>query len=104
MAWLYLILASFGEISGVVSINLYLQKRTPARLLLISITFGTGFILLSRAMQEIAMSVAYAVWTGLGAAGAVLVGVLFFQEPMDRKRFFFLACIICGAVGLKLFA
>ena len=50
------------------------------------------------------MSTAYAIWTGLGAAGAVLGGILFFQEPAGSKRLLFLACIICGAVGLKLFA
>ncbi|NMA92412.1 MAG: multidrug efflux SMR transporter [Firmicutes bacterium] len=104
MAWIYLILASFGEIFGVMSINLYLRRRTAGCLLLVVGTFGAGFLLLSRAMEVIPMSTAYAIWTGLGAAGAVLGGILFFQEPAGSKRLLFLACIICGAVGLKLFA
>lgn len=104
MAWLSLVIASLGEIFGVTSINLYLQQKSFSRLLLVIVTFGLGFVFLSRAMQEIPMSTAYAVWTGLGAAGAVLMGIMFFNEPASWKRIFFLSCIITGAVGLKLFS
>lgn len=103
MAWLYLVIASLGEIFGVLSINLYLQKKSLARLALIVITFTFGFIFLSLAMREIPMGTAYAIWTGLGAAGAVLIGILFFKEEANWKRLLFLAFIISGAVGLKLF-
>lgn len=104
MAWFYLIIASFGEIFGVLCINLYLQKRSLARLGLLVVTFTFGFVFLSLAMQSIPMGTAYAVWTGLGAAGAVLIGILFFKEGANWKRLLFLACIISGAVGLKLFS
>lgn len=103
MAWVYLAIASLGEIFGVMSINYYLQKRTVKRLLLIVGVFGFGFIFLSLAMREIQMSTAYAVWTGLGAAGAVLAGIVIFKESASVKRLFFLSLIIIGAVGLKLF-
>ncbi|PIC99146.1 QacE family quaternary ammonium compound efflux SMR transporter [Sporosarcina sp. P31] len=103
MAWVYLAIASLGEIFGVVSINYYLQKRSIKRLLLIVGIFGFGFVFLSLAMREIQMSTAYAVWTGLGAAGAVLMGILIFKESASIKRLFFLSLIILGAVGLKLF-
>lgn len=103
MAWVYLAIASLGEIFGVVSINYYLQKRSVKRLLLIVGIFGFGFIFLSLAMREIQMSTAYAVWTGLGAAGAVLMGILIFKESASVNRLFFLSLIIFGAVGLKLF-
>ncbi|ARD47843.1 QacE family quaternary ammonium compound efflux SMR transporter [Sporosarcina sp. P37] len=103
MAWVYLIIASLGEIFGVMSINYYLQNRSVKRLLLIVGIFGFGFVFLSLAMREIQMSTAYAVWTGLGAAGAVLMGILIFKEPASGKRLFFLSLIILGAVGLKLF-
>lgn len=103
MAWVYLLIASFGEIFGVMSINYYLRKRSLYRLLLIVITFGFGFIFLSLAMRGIQMSTAYAVWTGFGAAGAVLMGIIVFKESASRKRIFFLSLIIAGAVGLKLF-
>lgn len=102
MAWVYLIIASFGEIFGVMSINLYNRKKSLWTLLLIAITFGFGFYFLALAMKEISLGTAYAVWTGLGAAGAVLVGVLFFGESASWKRMMFLCCIITGAVGLRI--
>ena len=103
MAWLYLVIASLGEIGGVISINLYLQKKSLIRLFLIVLTFGFGFFFLALAMKEIPMGTAYAIWTGLGAAGAVLMGILFFKESAGWKRIGFLSLIIAGAVGLKLF-
>lgn len=101
MAWIYLIIASFGEIFGVMGINLYLQKRSVGRLIFLIVTFGLGFFFLSLALREIPLGTAYAIWTGLGAAGAVLIGILFFKESAEKKRILFLACIIAGAVGLK---
>lgn len=101
MAWVYLVIASLGEVFGVMSINLFIRKKTFFRLLLIIVTFGFGFVFLSLAMRGIALGTAYAVWTGLGAFGAVLVGILFFNESADWKRILFLCFIIAGAVGLK---
>lgn len=102
MAWIYLVIASFGEIFGVMSINFYLQKKTAMRLFMIVLTFGLGFVFLAQAMKEIPLGTAYAIWTGLGAAGAVLMGILFFRESAGWKRMLFLSFIIAGAVGLKL--
>src|SRR5699024_5776304 len=87
---------------GMMSINLYLQKRTIQSLFLIVVTFSFGFIFLSLAMRGISLGTAYSVWTGLGAAVAVLMVILFFNELADWKRIVFLCCIIAGAVGLKL--
>lgn len=104
MAWVYLVIASLGEILGVLSINLFIQKKNWQRLLLIIVSFSFGFIFLSLAMREIPMGTAYAIWTGLGAAGAVLIGIIFFKETAGWKRILFLCLIIGGAVGLKLFS
>ena len=102
MAWVYLVISSFGEIFGMASINLYICKRTIPRMLLICLTFGFGFFFLSLAMRDLPMGTSYAVWTGLGAAGAVLMGILFFKEAASWQRMFFLGCIITGAAGLRL--
>lgn len=48
------------------------------------------------------MGTAYAVWTGIGTVGGALVGILFYGEPKDGKRIFFIALILGSAVGLKL--
>lgn len=104
MAWVYLVIASVGEILGVMSINLYIQQKSYKRLSIVVLTFTFGFIFLALAMREIQMGTAYAVWTGLGAAGAVIMGILFFKESASWKRLVFLTFIISGAVGLKVFS
>jgi len=101
MEWIYLIIASFGEIFGVMSINLYLNRRSIFWLLMIIVSMGLGFLFLSLAMKSIPLGTAYAIWTGLGATGAVLTGIVFFKESASFKRILFLTCIITGAVGLK---
>ena len=58
--------------------------------------------LLSYAMQTIAMSVAYAIWTGIGAIGAVVVGVVFEGEKINFKKALFLALIIFSVIMLKI--
>lgn len=71
-------------------------------LLCIIVGFAASFSLLSYAMETIPMGTAYAVWTGIGAAGGALVGILFYGEPKDAKRIFFIALILSSAVGLKI--
>ena len=53
-------------------------------------------------METIAMGTAYAIWTGIGTAGGALAGILFYGEQKDAKRIFFIALILCAAVGLKI--
>lgn len=101
MAWIFLTIASLGEILGVMCINLYLKQKSLFWLMMIVVSMGIGFVFLSIAMNDIPLGTAYAVWTGLGASGAVLFGILFFNESAGWKRLLFLSCIIAGAVGLK---
>lgn len=69
----------------------------------------TGFLvslimsmsLLYRAIQTLPIGTAYAVWTGIGAAGSVIMGILFFNEPSDFWRIFFLVCLLISIAGLK---
>ena len=61
-----------------------------------------SFGLLSLALKTLPMGTAYAVWTGIGAAGTALVGMLFFGEPRDWARIGCLGLIVAGVVGLKL--
>ena len=58
--------------------------------------------LLSYAMQTIAMSVAYAIWTGIGAVGAVLVGLVFNNEKINLEKALYLSLIIFSVVMLKI--
>lgn len=61
-----------------------------------------SFWLLNLAVRELPIGTAYAVWTGIGAVGTAILGMLLFREPVSLARVFFLAMIACGIVGLKL--
>ena len=102
MGWVYLLIASLGEIFAVMFIQLYLRNKTTFHLMMIIFSFGFGFFFLSLSLQTITLSIAYAIWTAIGASGNVLMGILFFNEPTGWKRLMFLGFIILGAVGLKL--
>ena len=102
MAWFYLFIASFGEIFGMTFINIFLQRKKLVWLLFVVITFSFGFLFLALAIKEIPLGVAYAIWSGIGATGSVLMGIIFFKEAASVGRMFFLSCIIIGVVGLKM--
>jgi quaternary ammonium compound-resistance protein SugE len=57
---------------------------------------------LSLAMKEVPVGTAYAVWTGIGAMGAIALGVFLYKESVERKRLFFIFLILVGSVGLAL--
>ncbi len=65
-------------------------------------TLTISMLLLYRAAQTLPIGTAYAVWTGIGAAGTAAVGILFFREPTDFWRLFFLGTLIASVIGLKL--
>lgn len=62
---------------------------------------GTSMYLLYKATQTLPIGTAYAVWTGIGAVGTVLVGIFLFKEPADFWRVFFLSTLIASILGLK---
>lgn len=66
------------------------------------VSLSLSMYLLYRATQTLPMGTAYAVWTGIGAVGTVLIGILFFKEPADFWRLFFIATLIASIAGLKL--
>ena len=60
-----------------------------------------SMVLLVRATRDLPIGTAYAVWTGIGAVGTVLVGIFIFKEPADFWRVFFITTLIASIVGLK---
>ena len=58
--------------------------------------------LLAKATQTLPIGTAYPVWTGIGAVGTVLIGILFFNEPATLWRMFFISTLIISIIGLKL--
>ena len=102
MAWISLVLAGLFEMFGVVMINKLHQERNWKSLSLLLLGFGASFIFLSYAMETLPMGTAYAIWTGIGASGGAILGMLLFGEPKDWKRLVFIAMVLSAAVGLKL--
>lgn len=101
--WSCLLLAGCMEIAGVFMMKNFALTKKKIYLLAIGSLFIISFGLLSTAMQGISMGVAYAIWTGIGAGGGVLVGILFFKEQSSFAKLFFIALIIFSSIGLKLF-
>ena len=66
------------------------------------ICLSISMILLVKATQNLPIGTAYAVWTGIGAVGTVLVGIVFFKEPADFWRLFFITTLIASVIGLKI--
>lgn len=102
MAWVLLIIAGLFEVLFVLSMKMS-EGFTRKKYTLATVAAGgLSFYLLSVAMLEIPVGTAYAVWTGIGAAGSVVAGMIFFKEKKDIRKIIFLLMIISGVVGLKL--
>jgi len=104
MAWIYLVAAGLFEWGWPVGLKL---GTSNGDLHWGWIAFSIGCIaasgtLLLLAQRTIPMGTAYAVWTGIGAVGAFLLGLLLFGESATLARFFFVGLIVVGIVGLKL--
>ncbi|MCM3786151.1 multidrug efflux SMR transporter [Neobacillus mesonae] len=102
MDWVFLILAGIFEMFGVLMINKLNKDRNVAAFLLLVGGFGLSFLFLSLAMKTLPMGTAYAVWTGIGASGGAILGMIFYGEPRNILRIVFIAMVLGSAVGLKL--
>lgn len=102
MSWFYLILAGLFEMLGVVLINTFNQQKNAKNLILMFGGFGFSFLFLTLAMNGLPMGTAYAVWTGIGAAGGTILSMIFYKEAKDWKRLVCIGLIISATIGLKL--
>ena len=102
MAWVFLIIAGVGEVLGVTGINQVNRKKNLWSLTLLIGGFTMSFLFLALAMQTLSMGTAYAVWTGIGTVGSVLIGMIFYNEPKKFLRILFMSMVLTAAVGLKL--
>ena len=105
MAWLTLIIAGLFEIGFTTCLSKAKETTGTASAFWIVgffISLSLSMYLLYRATQVIPMGTAYAVWTGIGAVGTVIIGILFFKEPVDFLRLFFIFTLIGSIVGLKM--
>ncbi len=102
MAWLYLIIAGFFEVGFTTCLKLSNNFTNRWWSLGFLISISMSFYLLNKASQTIPLGTSYAVWTGIGAVGTVLIGIFFFDEPAYFWRIFFILLLIGSIIGLKL--
>jgi quaternary ammonium compound-resistance protein SugE len=101
MAWTLLILAGLLEIVWAIGLKYTEGFRRPLPSVVTLIALTASFVLLAQAMKALPAGTAYAVWTGIGAAGTAVLGMLLLGEPATPARLGALALIIAGIVGLK---
>ena len=102
MAWFYLLVAGMFEIGWAVGLK-YTEGFTrlwPSMWTLVALALS--MVLLALAVKELPIGTAYAVWTGVGAVGTAILGIILFGEPRDLPRLLCIALIVAGLLGLKL--
>ncbi len=104
MNWIYLVIGGFCEVGFAYCLGKAKETTGTSMymwylgfLLMLSLSMG----LLIKATQTLPIGTAYAVWTGIGAVGTVLIGILVFKEPATFLRLFFLFTLIASIIGLK---
>ena len=102
MAWTYVLLASGFEILFALGLK-YTEGFTRLGWSMLTVGAGvTNFLILSQALKTLPVGTGYAMWTGIGAVGATILGILLFHEPRDVGRLVSIGLIISGIVGLRL--
>ena len=102
MAWVLLCVAGLLEVGWAIGLKLSegFTRPLPSVLTVLGIIASMG--LLSLAARSLPIGTAYAVWVGIGALGAAVLGIVLFQEPVTPPRLFFLALLLISLVGLRL--
>ena len=105
MNWIILIIAGLMEVAFTLCLG---KTKTTSGLELYCwwggfiLALTLSMILMAKAAHSLPLSTVYPVWTGIGAVGAVLVGILFFNEPASFWRIFFITTLIISIIGLKM--
>lgn len=100
-AWFYLVIAGLLEAAWAIGLKYSHGFTRPVPSVLTAGAIVASFWLLATAVRTLPIGTAYAVWVGVGATGAVILGALLFREPLSGARAFFLALLILAIVGLR---
>jgi quaternary ammonium compound-resistance protein SugE len=101
MSWIYLIIAGVFEICFAVSLKYSASFTKLVPTILFTLFTILSYFFLNKAMGTIPLGTAYAVWTGIGAFGVAVIGIIILKEPADFWRLFFMVTLIGSIVGLK---
>ena len=102
MHWVYLFIAGLFEISWAVGLKLSHGFSQIIPSVLTVLCMIASFYFLALALKNLPLGTAYAIWTGIGTIGTVILGIILFKEPVKVMRLFCIVLIICGITGLKL--
>lgn len=101
MAWIYLLIAGALEVFWATCLKASEEFTKPLESIATILGMIVSFYFLAKAMKVLPLGTSYAVWTGIGALGTVIIGVVFFKESMDLRKMIFLAFLLIGILGLK---
>ena len=104
MAWIVLVVAGLFEIAWAIGLKYTDGFSRPWPTVATVAAMAVSIVLLGWAVRSLPVGTAYAVWTGIGAAGTVVLGIVLFQEPATALRLGCVGLIIAGILGLKLSA
>ncbi|CAN5788666.1 multidrug efflux SMR transporter [soil metagenome] len=102
MAWIILFFAGILETGWAIGLKYTDGFTRPLASVLTILAIIASMVLLSIAVRTLPIGTAYAVWVGIGAAGAALLGMILFDEPRNASRLFFLGLLVVSIVGLML--
>ena len=102
MSWVYLLIAIVSEVIGTTNMKLSKGFTETVPSILIFVFYGLSFTMLTLALKKIQLSIAYAIWSGLGPVLIVVIGILWFKEPAAFSKIAAIGLIIGGVVLLNL--
>ena len=101
MAWVELVIAGGLEVFWSTFLKLSEGFSRPLYSVIAIVGMILSFFFLAQATKVLPLGTAYAIWTGIGAVGAVIVGIVLFKEPVTALRMLFAALLLIGIIGLK---
>jgi quaternary ammonium compound-resistance protein SugE len=104
MAWTYLVIAGLMEIAWATGLKYSEGFTKPLASVVTAILMIASFYFLSLALKTLPIGTAYAIWTGIGAVGTAIIGIILFGESREALRIICMLLIVAGIVGLKLFS
>jgi len=103
VAWIILFIAGLFEVGWAVGLKFTQGFTKPIPIVLTAISLALSMGLLGWSVKSLPLGTAYAVWTGVGAIGTAIAGIVLFKEPATAARLACLGLIVAGILGLKLF-
>ena len=101
-SWFILVAAIVAEVGGTTCLKLSYGFSRPIPSLGVVVLYPLSFVFLATVLKTVDVSVAYAIWSGLGTAAVAVIGILVFGEPLSAARLVSLGFVIVGILGLQL--